>query len=491
MDLRDYGRILRKRWLMILFCALVGGGTAYGLTALATPVYQAQTQLFVSAESSSSNLADAAQGGTFTQQRVVSYAQIVTSPDILQPVIDQLGLDTTPQKLAGEISATAPVGTVLINVAVDDVSAARAKAIANAVSVQFTAYVLTLETPTAGGPAPIKVTVVQPANLPTGPVSPRTKVDVALGLLLGLAVGLGLAVLRESLDNTVKRPDDVAELAGAGTIGLIAYDSDARKHPLVSSIAPSASRAESFRTLRTNLQFVDIDHPPRTVVITSAVSGEGKTTTACNLAITLAQAGIRVALVESDLRRPKVAEYLGVEGAVGLTSVLIGRATLDQALQTWGRSGLSVLASGPIPPNPSELLGSGHMVALLNQLKQRFDVVIIDAPPLLPVTDAAVLSRICDGAVIVVRYGKTRREQLERTSQALRTVDARILGTVLNMAPSKGPDAYGYGYSYTYTSTPRSERPRAERPRANPATSQGDVLPDSRGSRKRRAPARR
>ena len=290
---------------------------------------------------------------------------------------------------------------------------------------------------------------------------------------------MGLAVLRDSLDTSIKRVEDLQKITGAGTLGMIAFDHDAQKSPLVTAIDPTSQRSESFRTLRTNLQFVDIDHPPRTVVITSAVAGEGKSTTACNLAITLAQAGIRVALVESDLRRPKIAEYLGVEGSVGLTSVLIGRASLDDALQTWGRSGLAVLASGPIPPNPSELLGSGHMVALLRQLQQRFDVVIIDAPPLLPVTDAAVLSRICDGAVIVVRYGRTKREQLERTAKALSTVDARILGTVMNMAPTKGPDAYAYGYGYGY-----GYKSRNDRPRINAVTSQGDVLPDTRMARR-------
>ncbi len=481
MDLRDYGRILRKRWLLILLCVTLGGASAFGLSALATPVYEAQTQLFVSAQASTGNLVDAAQGGTFTQQRVKSYAQIVSSPDVLKPVISLLNLTRTPEELARQISASAPLDTVLINIAVDDTSPVRARDIANAVSDEFTRQVIQLETPVGGGSSPIKVSVVKQADLPVVPVSPRTKVNIALGVLLGLAVGVGLAVVRDTLDTTVKRIEDLQRITGAGALGMIAYDSEASKHPLITAIDPSSTRSESFRTLRTNLQFVDIDRPPRTVVITSAVAGEGKSTTACNLAITLAQAGIRVALVESDLRRPKIAEYLGVEGSVGLTSVLIGRASLDDALQTWGRCGLAVLASGPIPPNPSELLGSGHMVALLRQLQQRFDVVIIDAPPLLPVTDAAVLSRICDGAVLVVRYGKTRREQVERTAQALASVDARILGTVMNMAPTKGPDAYAYGYGYQY-----GYKASTDRPRMNAVTSQGDVLPDTRMARRAR-----
>jgi succinoglycan biosynthesis transport protein ExoP len=479
MDLRDYGRMLRKRWMVIVVFLLVGGGAGYATSALATPVYEAHTQLFVSAQSSDVSLSDANQGSLFTQQRVKSYAQIVNTPAVLAPVIKELHLSISTDALAHSVSATAPLDTVLINVSVDSTSPAQARDIANAVSTEFADQVRQLETPVSGGPAPVNLTVVKQADLPTAPVSPRPKVDLALGLLLGAAVGVGLAVLRESLDTTIKRVEDLVSITGAGTLGMIAYDSGAAKSPLITAIDPTSQRSESFRTLRTNLQFVDIDHPPRTVVITSAVAGEGKTTTACNLAITLAQAGIRVALVESDLRRPKVADYLGVEGSVGLTSVLIGRATLDDALQSWGRSGLAVLASGPIPPNPSELLGSGHMVALLRQLQQRFDVIIIDAPPLLPVTDAAVLSRICDGAVVVVRYGKTKREQLDRTAKALSTVDARILGTVMNMAPTKGPDAYAYGYGYGY-----SYKARSDRPRMNAVTSQGDVLPDTRMARR-------
>jgi non-specific protein-tyrosine kinase len=477
LTLREYARLLRKRWLLILVLTLLGGGAAAGASYLATPVYQATTQLFVSASSGGSGITDAYQGGLFTQQRVKSYAQIIDSPKVLAPAITQLGLTMDPNELAKHVTATAPLDTVLIDVKVDDTNPKQAMDLANTISAVFAGQVAGLET-TSGGTAPVKVTTVRDATLPLTPITPRTKINIAIGALLGLLAGIAFAILRETLDTTVKRVDDLHEITEAATLGLVAYDSDAVKRPLVVHLDPHSARAESFRTLRTNLQFVDIDHPPRTVVITSAIPGEGKSTTACNLAITLAQAGIRVALVEGDLRRPKVADYLGVEGSVGLTSVLIGRATLDEALQGWGRGGMAVLASGPVPPNPSELLGSGHMVALLRQLQQRFDVVIIDAPPLLPVTDAAVLTRICDGAVLVVRFGKTKREQVEQAVEALRTVDARMLGSVLNMTPNKGPEGGGY---YTYTGGYSSQ---TNRPRINSVTTQGDVLPDTRMGRK-------
>ncbi|MDX6212189.1 MAG: tyrosine-protein kinase, partial [Frankiales bacterium] len=190
------------------------------------------------------------------------------------------------------------------------------------------------------------------------------------------------------------------------------------------------------------------------IVITSSIPQEGKSTTTANLAITLAQAGLKVVLVEADLRRPKLMQYLGVEGAVGLTSVLIGRVTLDDALQPWGNGSLMVLPSGPTPPNPSELLGSQGMAELIASLEQQADIVLVDAPPLLPVTDAAVLAKICDGALLIVRHGTTTREQVTRAAESLRVVDAHLIGNVLNMAPAKGPDAYGYGYAYRYTSAP-------------------------------------
>jgi non-specific protein-tyrosine kinase len=158
-------------------------------------------------------------------------------------------------------------------------------------------------------------------------------------------------------------------------------------------------------------------------------------------------------LVEADLRRPKLMQYLGVEGAVGVTSVLIGRVSLEDALQPWGNGSLMVLPSGPTPPNPSELLGSQGMAELISALEARADIVLVDAPPLLPVTDAAVLAKICDGALLIVRHGVTSREQVARAVESLRVVDAHLIGNVLNMAPAKGPDAYGYGYAYRYTST--------------------------------------
>jgi capsular exopolysaccharide synthesis family protein len=201
--------------------------------------------------------------------------------------------------------------------------------------------------------------------------------------------------------------------------------------------------------LRTNLRFADVDNPPRTIVVTSSMPGEGKSTSACNLALTLALTGSKVVLVEADLRKPRVCEYLGLDSGAGLTNVLAGQNTLDDVLVSWRRGTLTVLPSGPVPPNPSELLGSQHMGNLVKALSAGFDYVVIDTPPLLPVTDAAVLATLTDGALLIARHGKTSRDDVERAARSLEAVNARLLGTVLNAVPLRA-SGYGYGYGYGY-----------------------------------------
>lgn len=447
MDIRDYALVLRKRWRLITMCLLLAVAAALAATLATAPTYRASAQLFVStATGADSNVAGLQQGGQFAQQRVKSYADIVDSPPVTEAVIRELGLEVSTQRLADQISASAPLDTVLINVDVTDELPARAQLIANSVAERFTAVASELERPEGGQTSPVKVSVVRPADLPEAPVAPRPVLNLMLGLLAGLAVGVGAAVLRETLDTSLKGAQEVQTALDLPTLGLIAYDSDAVRRPLIVHVDPHSARAEAFRQLRTNLQFVDVDHKPRSIVVTSSVAGEGKSTTTSNLALALTQAGLQVILVEADLRRPRLAEYLGLEGAAGLTDALVGRAHLDELLQPWGDGSLQVLASGPFPPNPSELLGSLQMSELLRDLESRCDLVLLDAPPLLPVTDAAVLSANASGAIVVVRCGSTTREQASRAVDILRGVDAHVYGVVLNMVPGRGSDGYQYGY---------------------------------------------
>ena len=456
MDLRDYARVLRKRWVSIVLLTILGIGAAALLTYVTPKSYTATTQSFVAISNSGSSSSDILSGATFAQQRVKSYTQIVDSPEVLQPVIDQLHLNTTVQALATRVSASSPLDTVLIEVQVKDGQAHQAADIANATSRQLGTVVENLETPAGATSSPVKVTLTNPAVAPAGPSSPRPVLNLALGALIGLALGLAYAFIRESFDTTVKSIDDVVAILGDAPIGAIPFDSKASSAPLV-ALDQRAQRSEAFRAVRTNLQFVDVDKPPQIVVVTSAVAGEGKTTSACNLAITMAQSGQRVVLVECDLRRPRVANYLEITGAVGLTNVLTGQVPLADALIEWNRGQLSVLTSGLLPPNPSELLGSQQMAALLEQLRADFDSVIIDAPPLLPVTDGAVIAHAADGALLLVRHGRTTTEQVTRAREILDQAGASLLGAVVNFVPlARKPykgDYYGYYSSYGYEPT--------------------------------------
>lgn len=387
-------------------------------------------------------------GAAFTAQRLTSYVQLVQTPDVLQPVIDELGLDVTVQQLAGQVSASNPVDTVLLNVNVTNPDAVVAADIANAVPRQMGEVITEIETPatTSSAPAPVnvKVSLVDPAEPPGSPSSPRTRVNLLLGLLLGLGLGVGFAFLRESLDTRVRSPEDLMGLTGAAPLGVLAFDPNAEKKPLV-ALDQRATRAEAFRAVRTNLQYVDVDHPPKVVVVTSPLPSEGKTTTAVNLAITFAQAGKRTALVETDLRRPKASQYLGVESSIGLTDVLAGQLDLHDALVPWNRGLLTFLPSGHVPPNPSELLGSQQFHDVLATLREEFDVVIIDTTLLLPVADGAIVAKAADGAILVVRFNQTKREQMHIAAEALGQVGARLLGTVLNFVQTR---KRGYGYRY-------------------------------------------
>ncbi|MHA7269807.1 CpsD/CapB family tyrosine-protein kinase [Arthrobacter sp. HLT1-20] len=236
-------------------------------------------------------------------------------------------------------------------------------------------------------------------------------------------------------------------------LGGIAFDPAATKNPLLTDGSGHAQRAESFRQLRTNLQFAHVSHKSKTVLVTSSLPGEGKTSTATNLAIAMAESGQTVALVDADLRRPMVATYLGLEGQAGLTTALIGLADVQDLMQPWGKNELHVLASGRIPPNPSELLGSVEMKQLIERLEGAFDAVVIDAPPLLPVTDAAVLAQQVGGVLMVIGCHSAKRPTVEKAFSTLKLVDADVLGVVLNRVPTKGADAYSYNY-YGYISNP-------------------------------------
>jgi capsular exopolysaccharide synthesis family protein len=448
MELRDYLRILRRRWPIILTCLVIVVAVAGALTAQATKEYKSTAQLFISTSTSTSS-SDIYQGSLASTQRVASYADLVTGAELAERVIERLGLASTPDELAEKVTAEAVPETVLLNISVNDPDPDRAKALTTAYSAELSELVSELETPPGQTTPLLKATVVDSANLPSSPVSPQPVRNLGLAVVLGLLLGLGLAILREVLDTSVKTADDVAAAAHTAVMAGIAYDPDTRAHPLISTLSSHSPRVEAFRILRTNLQFVDIDSDSKAFVVTSSVPGEGKSTTAVNTAITMAQTGQNILLIDGDLRRPQVDTMLGLEGSVGVTTVLLGKIRADEAVQKH-ETGLHVLTSGTVPPNPAELLQSHAMAELLADLRTKYDTIVFDAPPLLPVTDAALLASQVDGALLVVRHGKTTREQLHSAHERLAGVGAHPLGVVFNMVPNRRGGNYGYGYGYGY-----------------------------------------
>jgi succinoglycan biosynthesis transport protein ExoP len=481
MDLRQFVRVLRTQaWLILVVIAVFAAG-AIGFDSARRPLFAAETQLFVSTSGAPADLSQTYQGGLFAQQRVQSYAQIVDSPVMVQRIISQLRLKDSVRDLQGEISASVPVDTVLIDITVTDRSAVRAKSIANALAARFPGFIAALERSKNRSPSPVAISVTSPAELPTHPVSPKRAVDLGIALVLGLVVGVGGALLRDALDTRVHGGDVATAVVAAPIVGTIIFDRNTKSRPL--AVADSRSkRAEDFRRLRTNIR---VGEGFRSFVVSSAVASEGKTTVVANLGVALAQAGYRVVLVDADLRHPKLGALFGVASQVGLGDVLTGGVEMVDALRRW-RDGLhlEILPAGTIPSNPSELLGSERLPTMLHKLVRRCDIILFDSPALLEVTDAAVVGKMTSGVLLVTRPSITRVDELESAVESLRAADADVFGLILNGMPSRDryrPRAQPAGGSNTDASIPVPSRRGtrvARRPRRAPANAPADSTDD-------------
>jgi capsular exopolysaccharide synthesis family protein len=446
LNIQEFIHLLRTRWLTICVTITAAALGATAITLLTTPLYEASTRLFVSTTSGGS--VDAIYtGNRFSQERVASYTELLKGETLAQRTIAKLGLDMSSKELQDSVKATAKTDTVLINVRVTDESPVRARDIADALSDEFVVMVRELETPEDGTMPDARVVVEQRASIPDQPVSPKTARNLLVALALGLPLGIGLAFLRDRLDNTVKDRETLEAITGVGLVGSIPLDKVRRKEPAISFDSDNSAIAEAFRKLRTNLQFLAVDNPPRVIVITSSVPNEGKSTTAINIALALAEGDHNVLLIDGDLRRPRLDKYLDLVGMVGLSTVLAGRASIDDVLQKTRFPNLTVLTSGAVPPNPSELLGSLAAQKVFGELRSRFDYVVVDSCPLLAVTDAAILAADADGVLLVVRFGETKREQLTHAVRNLRDVGAPLLGAISSMTPPRGIASYSYKYS--------------------------------------------
>lgn len=452
VELREYAKIVRKYWALIVFSVLIGALLAAGISFLATPKYESSAELYVSVRNDGAATSDLVQGSNFAQQAVSSYVEIATSAIVLERVIEDLSLDESVESLASRIQVTSPSDTVLMRISVTDPDPVTAAEVANSTGEALAEVVENeLELSHGDDAGPVQIETIQPGNVAENPSSPRVLFNMLVGILLGLVAGLLAAVIRFLLDTRIHSLRDIEQTLDLPVLGGIAHDRKMASHPLIVHSDRLNPRAESFRALRTNLQFVATEDEARVFVVSSSVPDEGKTTTATNLAIALAETGASVALVDADLRKPSVADTMGIEGGTGLTDVLIGRAELQDVLQPWGRAELAVLASGPIPPNPSELLGSAAMQRVVRVLGETVDYVIIDSPPILPVTDAAVVSRFATGVILVAAAGSTKRAEIEAAVESVESSGVNLLGVVGTKLPTKGPDGYTYGtYRYAY-----------------------------------------
>lgn len=462
MNLRDFARMLGTRWVTVCVTTLVVVLAAVGLTLLTTPQYRASTRLFVSTSTGGASVAESYQGNRLSQERVLSYTELLMGETLAQRTIDKLGLNMSASELRSAVKASAKPNTVLIDVTVLDRSPVQARDIANSLSDEFVLMARELETPEDGSRPDARVVVEQRASVPAAPVVPDTQRNIAMGLALGVVLGIGLAFLRDTLDNTVKDRGAFEDVIGAGIVGSIPLDKERRKQPTISFDNDNSAIAESFRKLRTNLQFLAVDNPPRSIVVASSTPNEGKSTTAINLALALAEADHKVVLVDGDMRRPMVSTYLELVGSVGFSTVLSGAASLAESLQKSRFQGLTVLTSGAVPPNPSELLGSQAAKKLIAELRSEFDYVIFDSSPLLAVTDAAILAANSDGVLLIARFGQTKREQISHAVRNLGDVGAALLGGVLTMTPSRGDGSYSYNYGY-YGIDPKTPPARSGR----------------------------
>jgi capsular exopolysaccharide synthesis family protein len=495
-----YLALLRRRKWWVIAVAALGLVAALGYSLTQPKAYSASAQLLVQAEA---GVTTAGSPQPITQTDVLTELQLVNSAPVKAAVDRQLG--SVPNVSAAEVGQTN-----VISVTASAARPATAAVIANAYATAFVTYErsvtisnlaaaetqlsrqiastaaqakwLTSRPATAaeatallsqestlkeqlaqlqvnGAVATDAVQLVTPATAPSAPSSPKPLRNAILGFVLGLLLGIGLALMVEHLDDTIYLKEEVERLArGSRVLGLVPMVESWNNRGqafAVTATKPNSVAGEAYRSLRTSLQFAALDGLARVILVTSASEAEGKSATVANLGVVLAKAGERVAIVSCDLRRPRLGQFFGLEEQVGLTTVLLGRCSLEEALQPVpGIDGLTILPTGERPSDPTGVLGSrlgnNQLAEVFGQLRDMFDLVLVDSPPLLPVTDAVILSQAVDTTLLVVAAGQTRGKDLRRAREALSLVHATIIGVVLNEVTRVTGYGYGYGKRYGY-----------------------------------------
>jgi capsular exopolysaccharide synthesis family protein len=461
-DVRPAGYLwaLRRNWRILVTGMLLGGLATALLLLTTTPVYVANIRFFVAA-STSQSAADAYNGNLFSQQRVTSYAELITDQRFTETVVQELGLAMSPADLAEELEVTVIPNTVILAVSVTDPSPDRAFAIAQSVANQFNQVVPSLETPAGSSLSTVKIYTTAEPQRPTHPSGPGVPRYLVTGLLLGLLLTGGALLVMARLDTRIRDIEQAASALGAPPLGITPDDPRLAGSELLPASSRSLS-AEALRQIRTSVELLDAEGSPKTLMVTSSVIREGKTTLAANLAVFLADAGRRVTLVEADLRRPGVAQLVGGNNDRGLSDILRGTASIEDVTQSLREeSCLAIIPAGSTPPDPSKLLASPRMAALIADLRRRSDIVLIDAPALLPVADARALAPVADGVILCVRWGSTRREQVEESRRILDRVRARVVGVLLTQVPSSEPACAGLRHGHANRSDEEPMRSEA------------------------------
>lgn len=464
-------RLIRYHWAAIVACVALGLAAGWAASAFTPREYTAQAEVFVTARTGD-NAGELAQTSNFSQLQARNFSAVATREIVLSPVIEELALEMTPRELRRQVSTSVPLNTSMISITASDGSPGRAAAIANTVASTLARVVPTL-TPQVAGDSPVRVQVIESAVAPRSPSSPNVPLLVLMGLLGGLVTAAAFVVLRGFVDARVRSDDQLTEITGLPLLGTVAFERRANRHPLAFD-DPRSLRIEDFRQIRANLRFLQTDSEHKLFVVTSSIPGEGKSCTSANIAAALAASGLSTCLVEADLRRPSLGGVFDLPQAIGFTDVLAGQVQLEDALQTWGDDGLQVLLAGDIPPNPSELLESVRAGETFARIRERFDVTIVDCPPLNPVSDAAVVARELGGVIVVAGAGVLRVRELRRALERLAAVGASIEGTILNLARGGGRTRYDYRPT---TQKGRSRRRLFGSAPAAPVTGSPDRLP--------------
>ncbi|MBA5847046.1 polysaccharide biosynthesis tyrosine autokinase [Gordonia amicalis] len=435
--------LVGRNWWIVVVCVLVSATGSLGFSLAETPLYSASASLYVTSGTDSGAASAAYQNSMASQQRVSSYARLVDSDAVAVRVLESTSLDLEASAVKDALHASAAADTVLLSISATSASPSQAVILANGAADALQDYVAELETPASGSAPLAKLTLVSPADSDVQQVSPQVVQNLLLAAAVGVLVGLAASGFRERYDTKLRDQSELTALTDAPVLGSVPLHGDAGTGRPLRFAAGGDIAVEAYRKLRTNLGFVSVDNPLGSILVTSPRPGDGKTTTAINLASALAEAGKSVVLVDADLRRPSIASRMGLNGDVGLSTYLRGSSPIDELVQDSPVDNLSVLCSGDLPPNAAELLGSNRWNTAVKELESRYDTVIVDSPPVLEVTDGVAAASAVGGIVLVVRVGCSDRSDIATAVSEIGASHVQVLGVVANCVSS---NARGYQY---------------------------------------------